>query len=172
MRTENNTWLVAQDKPGVGKNKFQETIMVISKIINLLLSIKKIHVLRFSIGVIYIWFGSLKFFSGLSPAEELASETLKILTFQMIPYQVSYFLLALLETIIGVMLIINIFPRTAIIMALSHMACTFTPMILMPGISFNNSLFSMTLIGQYIVKNLVIISALLVLYPLKNKPEV
>ena len=147
-------------------------VMDISRIINFFLSIKKIHILRFSIGVIYIWFGSLKFFSGLSPAEELAGETLKILTCQVIPYQVSYFLLALGETIIGALLITNIFPRIAIIMALSHMVCTFTPMILMPGISFNNSLFSMTLIGQYIVKNLVIISALLVIYPLKNKQEV
>ena len=137
---------------------------------NIIHSIKKIHLLRLSIGVIYIWFGSLKFFGGLSPAEELAGETLKILTCQVIPTQISYFLLALGETLIGVLLITNILPRIAIIMALAHMICTFTPMVLMPNVSFNHSLFSMTLIGQYILKNLVIISALLVLYPVKGKP--
>ena len=133
-------------------------------------SIKKIHLLRISIGIIYIWFGSLKFFGGLSPAEELAGETLKILTCQLIAPQVSYFMLALGETLIGLLLIMNLWPRMAVIMALVHMACTFTPMIFMPNISFNESLFSMTLIGQYILKNLVIISALLVLYPMKGKP--
>ena len=141
-----------------------------SGIVSFFHSIKKTHLLRISIGVIYLWFGSLKFFGGLSPAEELAGETLKIITCQLIPHQISYFLLALGETLIGVLLITNVWPRTAIITALLHMACTFTPMIFMPNVSFNQTLFSMTLIGQYIVKNLVIISALLVLYPIKNKP--
>ena len=141
-----------------------------SVIVNFFNSIKKIHLLRISIGIIYIWFGSLKFFGGLSPAEELAGETLKILTCQLISPQVSYFLLALGETLIGMLLVINLWPRIAIITALAHMVCTFTPMIFMPNVSFNQSLFSMTLIGQYILKNLVIISALLVLYPMKGKP--
>lgn len=140
-----------------------------SGIVNFFNSIKKIHILRLSIGVIYLWFGSLKFFAGLSPAEELAAETLKILTSQVIPPQVSYFLLALGETVIGVLLITNLLLRTAIILALAHMVCTFSPMIFMPNVSFNQTMFSMTLIGQYIVKNLVIISALLVLYPMKDK---
>ena len=141
-----------------------------SVIVSFFNSIKKIHLLRISIGIIYIWFGSLKFFGGLSPAEELAGETLKILTCQLIAPQVSYFLLALGETLIGILLVINLWPRVAIIIALAHMICTFAPMIFMPKVSFNQSLFSMTLIGQYILKNLVIISALLVIYPMKENP--
>ena len=126
---------------------------------------KKIQLLRISIGIIYLWFGSLKFFSGLSPAEGFATETVEMLTLHLIPGGVCFVLLAVGETFIGAMLILNFLPRLTIILALLHMLCTFTPLFLLPELSFNGTPFSVTLIGQYILKNLVIISALLVLYP-------
>jgi hypothetical protein len=49
-----------------------------------------IRLLRWAIGINYLWFGALKFFSGLSPAEALAKDTVRIITFGMIPDDVNY----------------------------------------------------------------------------------
>ena len=126
---------------------------------------KKIQLLRISVGLIYLWFGALKFFAGWSPAEVLAQETLADLCFDLIPIPICYFLLAFLETSIGFMLLLRIMVAKVIFVALFHMAGTFAPMLLQPGLFFNEAPYSITFVGQYIVKNIVIISALIVLYP-------
>ena len=36
--------------------------------------------LRITVGIVYLWFGALKFFQGLSPAEQLAMQTIHELT--------------------------------------------------------------------------------------------
>jgi hypothetical protein len=38
-------------------------------------------VLRVSLGIIFLWFGALKFFPGLSPAQDLAARTIEQLSF-------------------------------------------------------------------------------------------
>ena len=121
--------------------------------------------LRMSIGMIYIWFGALKFVEELSPAETLASDTIQKLTFHLIPEQLCCLLLGIGETAIGLFLVINILRRWTVILALIHMAFTFTPIFLMPEVFFVEAPFTVTLAGQYIIKNLIIISALIKLYP-------
>ena len=69
----------------------------------------RITLLRVSIGIVYLWFGVLKFFHGVSPAEELAKETITLLTFGLIPPDLSLLLLAIWETALGVFLIIGLF---------------------------------------------------------------
>lgn len=120
-------------------------------------------ILRISIGVIYIWFGVLKFFPGVSPAEELAKETIHLLTFRLIGPNLSLLLLAIWETVIGVLLLVGVYSRWVIRFVLLHMLCTFTPLFLLPALSFTAAPFSLTLVGQYIIKNIVIISALFVI---------
>lgn len=120
-------------------------------------------ILRISIGIIYLWFGVLKFFPGVSPAEELAKETIHLLTFRLINPELSLLVLAIWETVIGILLIGGVFVRLVIRIVLVHMICTFTPLFLLPAISFTAAPFSLTLVGQYIIKNIVIISALFVI---------
>jgi len=122
------------------------------------------HILAITIGLVYLWFGGLKYFPGLSPADELAKNTINLLTFSYIPSNVSIILLAIWETLIGLLLILNLYRRPAIILALVHLAFTFTPLFLFPQESFENSAFTLTLLGQYIIKNIIIIGALLTLY--------
>jgi uncharacterized membrane protein YphA (DoxX/SURF4 family) len=55
--------------------------------------------LRVSLGVVFFWFGVLKFFPGLSSAEDLATRTMSLLTFGLIPTHVAILLLALCELI-------------------------------------------------------------------------
>lgn len=120
--------------------------------------------LSIAIGIVYLWFGALKFFPHLSPAEDLAKNTMNLITFGYIPSQISIILLALWETALGVMFITNCCRRIAIWAGLIHMVCTFTPLIFFPEASFTQNAFTFTLLGQYIVKNLIIIGAMWVLY--------
>ena len=123
-----------------------------------------IAILRVCIGIIYLWFGMLKFFPGISPAEDLAKETIQLLTFGLIPPHLSLVLLALWETIIGLLLISGLFKRASMALVGLHMICTFTPLVLLPHLSFTRQPYALTLVGQYIVKNIVIVSALLVIH--------
>ncbi|WP_242528074.1 hypothetical protein [Allomuricauda sp. CAU 1633] len=113
-----------------------------------------------SIGLVYLWFGMLKFFPDLSPAEGFAKSTIHVLTFGLIPDEVSIVLLALWETWIGVFLIFNVARRTVVLLALVHIIFTFTPLLFFPDQVFNEGPLYLTLLGQYIIKNLVIIAAL------------
>ena len=139
-------------------------VIEFQRIMNLKKQLTDNHILAISIGLVYIWFGGLKFFPAFSPAEALAKNTIDALTFGLIPADISIFLLALWETIIGILLILNIYRRPIIILALVHMAFTFTPLFLFPEESFSNSPLVFTLLGQYIFKNVIIIGALLTLY--------
>lgn len=120
--------------------------------------------LGISIGIVYLWFGTLKYFPNVSPAEEVAVNTIDMLTFKALPSEVSILLLAIWETAIGLLLLLSIFPRVTIRLALIHMAFTFFPLIFFPLLTFENAPFQLTLLGQYIIKNLVIVASLFVLY--------
>jgi uncharacterized membrane protein YkgB len=132
---------------------------------------KKIKFLAISIGIIYIWFGLLKFFPAVSPAEELATETINQLTFELIPKSVGYLMLAVLEVLIGLGLMIPRLNKLSVIVALCHMVLTFTPLFLFPELVFGNAPFSFTIVGQYIMKNIIIICALLMLLPTKQEQK-
>ena len=113
--------------------------------------------LRYSLGVIYIWFGILKPF-GLSPAQELVENTVYWFdnpkTF--VP------ILGWWEVVIGLTMCIKPLIRVSIFLLFIQMPGTFLPLILLPEVCFNNFPFGLTLEGQYIIKNLIIISAALV----------
>ena len=128
----------------------------------------KKRLLAISIGICYLWFGILKFFPGLSPADMLAKDTISMLTFGFVSPTVSIVLLAVWEVAIGLALIFNLYIRQVIVLTLVHMVCTFTPLLFFPELSFQQAPFTLTLVGQYIIKNLIIVSALLMLYPAKN----
>jgi uncharacterized membrane protein YphA (DoxX/SURF4 family) len=126
-----------------------------------------IILLRICIGIIYFWFGALKFFHGYSPAEDLAIQTINKLTFNLVPQPVNIVLLAIWEVAIGILLISGKWVKVALIALLVHMACTFTPLYFFPAVSFQYASYSFTLVSQYIMKNIIIVSAALVLWPAK-----
>ncbi len=130
-------------------------------------------ILRISVGIVYFWFGALKFFQGLSPAEQLAMQTIHKITFGLINDHVNIITLASWECIIGVLLMIGKWIKPALVLLFLHMICTFTPFIFFPNQIFNVAPYGLSLTGQYIVKNIVIISAGLVLWKIeKQKPVV
>ena len=125
--------------------------------------IKTNHILAICVGIVYIWFGLLKFFPNHSPAESLAKNTVDIITFGSIPPNVSIILLASWETLVGILLIFNIKRQVALVLAFAHILPTFLPLFLFSQDSFTSP-FSFTLLGQYIFKNIIIIGALITLF--------
>lgn len=122
-----------------------------------------LFLLRISIGIIFLWFGALKYFEGMSPAEDLAIKTISTLSFNLIPTKIIIYGLATWEVLIGIGLLFNLFMRETLLLLYLQMLGTFSPIFLFPGEVFHIFPISLTLEGQYIVKNIVIISAGIVL---------
>lgn len=121
----------------------------------------KTNILRISIGVVYLIFGFIKFIPHLSPAEDLATDTISILTLGILPSQIGLITLAIGETLIGIFLIANWKPRLFIGIAIIHILFTFSPLFLLPEEIFGKGELVFTLAGQYIFKNIIILSALI-----------
>ncbi len=118
--------------------------------------------LRIALGVVFLWFGVLKFFPNLSPAETLAARTIEQLTFGAVRPDVSLPVLAAWESIIGIGLIVGRGLRGILFLLAVQMVGTFTPLLLFPQETFTAFPFAPTLEGQYIIKNIVLIGAAMV----------
>ncbi len=112
--------------------------------------------LRISLAVIFIWFGALKFL-GMSPAEELVRRT--VYWFQP---EIFVPVLGWWEVAIGIGLLIRPLIRVSILLLFLQMPGTMLPLILLPDVCFTQFPLGLTLEGQYIIKNLILISAALV----------
>ncbi|MBC7872160.1 MAG: DoxX family protein [Chitinophagaceae bacterium] len=122
-----------------------------------------ITLLRVSLGIVFFWFGLLKFFPDLSPAQELATRTIETLTFGVVKPDVSLPLLATWECLIGLGLITGKLMRVTLLLLFVQMLGTITPLFLFPTDAFSRFPYAPTLEGQYIIKNMVLISAGLVI---------
>ena len=122
-----------------------------------------LRLLRVSLGIVFLWFGALKFFPGMSPASDLAARTIDVLSFGMVPPGVSVPLLAGWECLIGLGLLLGVFMRATLLLLVLQMAGTLTPLVLFPAETFTHFPYAPTLEGQYIIKNAVLISAAIVL---------
>ncbi|MFK8058980.1 MAG: DoxX family protein [Polaribacter sp.] len=117
--------------------------------------------LRISLAIIFIWFGLLKPL-GLSPAEGLLKQTVSWLPFG--KPDIWLIIIGYWEVVIGILFLFKKTVRIAIALLFSQMIGTFMPLIFLPEITFqNNNPLLLTLEGQYIIKNILIISAALVL---------
>lgn len=114
--------------------------------------------LRVGLGIIFFWFGALKLVPGLSPAEELVRNTVYFVSPDIfIP------ILAVWEMLIGLGLITGLFMRTTLLLLFLQMPGTVLPLVLLPEVCFNVFPHGLTLEGQYIIKNLVLVTAGLVI---------
>jgi uncharacterized membrane protein YphA (DoxX/SURF4 family) len=118
--------------------------------------------LRIALGVVFLWFGVLKFFPDLSPAETLVGRTIERLSLGLVQPSVSLPLLAAWESVIGIGLILGRGLRGVLLLLALQMLGTFTPLLLFPGETFSSFPLVPTLEGQYIIKNLVLIAAAMV----------
>jgi uncharacterized membrane protein YkgB len=117
------------------------------------------RLLRWSLGVVFLWFGALKFLPGTSPAEELATRTISVLSGGRVTASVSLPLLAAWECVIGLGLLLGRGLRGVLLLLFVQMAGTLTPLVLFPHEVFARIPWAPSMEGQYIIKNLVLISA-------------
>ena len=114
--------------------------------------------LRYSLAVIFIWFGALKVW-GVSPAQELVTNTVYW-------FDPSWFvpLLGWWEVIIGLCFLFKPLIREGIFLLAFQMIGTFLPLILLPNVVYGDiPLLTLTLEGQYIIENIIIIAAAIVI---------
>ena len=115
-----------------------------------------LFVLRIALAIIFIWYGILKPF-GMSPAAELVRKTVYF-----VPPDLFIPILGWWEVAIGVGLLYRPLNRTAIFLLFLQMPGTLLPLVLLPDVCFTQIPWGLTLEGQYIVKNAVLIGAALV----------
>lgn len=114
-------------------------------------------ILRVAVAIVFIWFGALKLI-GVSPAAELVAATVYLLSPELfVP------ILGIWEIIIGICLLYRPLIRLGILLLFLQLPGTFLPIILLPDVVFYAFPYALTVEGQYIVKNLVIIGAALVI---------
>ena len=116
-----------------------------------------IKINRFSLFVVFFWFGILKVLS-ISPAESLVTHLHQVTIAQFISKESFLMLLGILECTIGLLWLFPKWTRLAFILFTFQMFTTFLPMIFLPDDTWQNT-FVLTLTGQYIIKNLVLIAS-------------
>jgi DoxX. len=119
--------------------------------------------LRLALGAVFLWFGALKLIPGASPAEMLAGQTIERLTGGLIASATALPILAVWEVAIGVGLLIGRWMRVTLLLLFVQMLGTITPLVLFPTETFAHFPWAPTLEGQYIIKNVVLVSAAIVL---------
>jgi len=116
-----------------------------------------IPALRVSLGIVFLWFGALKVF-GITPVTDLVADTV---------YWVDpdWFVpvLGIAEVAVGIALITKAALRAALAVFAAQMIGTFLVLVVQPDVAFSDgNIFKLTVEGEFVVKNLVLLSAGLV----------
>lgn len=120
-----------------------------------------VPLLRVALGTVFFAFGVLKFFPGVSPVESLVQSTWGVLTFGIVGGQLALVLTAILETVAGLALISGRFARFGLVVLAIAFVGIFSPLVFFPGELFSS--VGPTLLGQYVLKNVVLVAAALVI---------
>ena len=118
-----------------------------------------VDLLRLSLGLVFLAFGGLKFFPGLSPAAGLAGATVSALTLGLVPPGPGLVLVAALETAIGLSLLTGRLLRLGVALLGVAMVGILAPLVLVPEALFRGALYAPTLEGQYVLKDVVLLAA-------------
>ena len=150
--TDADTDATAANRLRLARERFDRVDREITRQMNRL----GIPTLRVALGIVFIWFGGLKVIGG-SPAADLVSATVYVVSPELfVP------VLGIWEVLIGLCLLYRPLIRVGILLLFLQMPGTFLPIILLPEVVFVTFPHELTVAGQYIIKNLVIIGAALV----------
>lgn len=111
--------------------------------------------LRISLSVIFIWFGALKFY------REAEINQIVARTVYWVDPDVFLPILASWEIAIGACLLFRLI-RIALLLLFLQMPGTILPLFMLPEVCFTRVPWAPTMEGQYIIKNIVLISAAIV----------
>lgn len=127
------------------------------------LVLHSITALRVSVGAIFLGFGILKYFPGVSPAQSLVEATTHILFLGLVPGAIAIKLIATLECFIGICLLTKRFMRLAIWLLAMEFIGILSPVFLLPARLFAGPHHAPTLEGQYVLKDIILVTAGLVI---------
>lgn len=110
--------------------------------------------LRASLALVFVWFGLLKIV-GRSPVADLVADTLAV-----VPPDVAVRGLGLLEVAVGLLLLSDRTLRVALLVLWAQLVGTLGLFVLQPRLMFEDgNPFFLTVLGEFVVKNLVLIAA-------------
>ena len=119
------------------------------------------YLIRVPLFIIFFWFGILKVLK-MSPATELIIET--VFWMPLLSAENWVVIIGYWEMAIGLCFLNKKTTLIAVILMFLQMSGTFLPLVILPEITFQNSNpFLPTLEGQYIIKNIIIITAALII---------
>jgi uncharacterized membrane protein YkgB len=127
------------------------------------LVIHSISVLRVTMGLVFLGFGVLKFFPGVSPAEPLVEATITVMTDGLVPPTVGLVVTALLECAIGISLLLHRWVRLTVYLLVGELLGILSPIVLLPGRMFSGPHHAPSLEGQYVLKDIVLVAAAMVI---------
>ena len=113
--------------------------------------------LRLALAVVFVWFGALKL-AGVSPVENLLAETLPF-----IDPGISVPVLGGVEVALGIVLAVGVLPRIVLLVMAGHLAGTFLTFVTASELMWGDSFLELTADGEFVVKNIVFITAALML---------
>ena len=118
---------------------------------------KGIKILRITLGIVYVWFGLLKVF-GVSPVNSLITST-----YPNFPEPTFIIFLGVWEILIGLGLIFKIYLRATLALLWLQMAGIFIGLAISHALYFtNNNPFLLNTYGEFVVKNIVLVAASIV----------
>lgn len=123
-----------------------------------------IDLLRISLGVVFVWFGALKV-TGLSPVEDLVRSS-----FDFLPFAFPFFYLGLLEMFIGLGLLFKFALRLVLGVMWLMLLGTFASLIFNPTLFFDGNILRLTVEGEFVVKNLILVTGGMVIGGFETKP--
>jgi uncharacterized membrane protein YkgB len=117
---------------------------------------------RTSLFIVYFWFGLLKLISK-SPAEALIADLHRITIGHLIRIKCFLLVLGTAECLIGILWLVPRFTKWTMIVFFSQMITTFLPLFITPDQTWSHFMV-LSLSGQYILKNIVLVACALTIY--------
>ena len=121
--------------------------------------------LRLALAAVFVWFGALKLI-GASPVYELIAQTLPFLD-----PDLSVPALGAVEVALGLVLAVGVLPRLTLLVLAGHLAGTFLSFVTASELMWGANFFELTADGEFVAKNLVLITAALVLIGIYSRRE-
>lgn len=124
---------------------------------------------RVALFVVFFWFGFLKIIH-ISPAEGLVTNLHRATIASVMPIEYFLVFLGVIECIIGILWLIPSLTKVAFGVFILQMFTTFLPLLFLPKDTWQNTLV-LTLTGQYIIKNVVLITSAFTILKAASKVE-
>ncbi|MDO8505090.1 MAG: DUF417 family protein [bacterium] len=117
---------------------------------------------RFALALIFIWFGALKL-AGVSPVVGVIGQAMPVI----VQYPILYALLALFELAVGFALLIPRLTRAACWLIVAHLILATGSVLISPQ-AFESGFPALSVVGEFVVKNLALIALALILATQKS----